>query len=1001
MTGGYDGEIRIRTLIENGKATSQLLQLEARFQKLTSEAKKLSDGMHEIEQMKISAEEYKNLQSQFDALVEKGKRLSETLKGTEKYIPTEEYKNLKNTFDALIVKGEKLSEKLKDTEKYVPSREYLETEKALDSVSAKQDHLRKKMEEWVALGKKTNSTSYKKMEMDFETLGQQADRLIMRLNEMDEKGQDKTISAKWQETKDKMTQVEQETASVREQMIELEQTGRDKTISEKWQEIRNEMSQAGKEASKTKARMRDMEADGTANVDPKSTAEYQKKAEKLKEVNRQLDVTKRKMEEVAAREAKVGSKNIEKVGKAAKKSANLMTTFLSRLKGIVLSLFIFNWITKGFNAMVSAFQDGIQSMAKYSKDFNLNMSEMKSATSTLRASIGTLAVPILSQLIPAIVTLCTWLTNAINAMNRFISAVSGKSTWTRAKKQQVDYAKSLDKTSSAAKKAAGALASFDELNVINTNSSGGGGSSGSGTDAGGYEEVALTEKDFEWVDKIKNKIQPVTDALKNLYENGLMKLKDFGYDALLGFYEHFLVPVGNWALGEGLPRLIDAFNDGLMEIDFTKITDALNDFWDALAPFAINVGEGLLWFWENVLVPLGTWTANEVVPRFLETVSKCIDILNTVIEALQPTFQWFWDNVLQPIAQWAADKFLEAWDAINEALTIFGDWCEEHETVIQTIAIILVSLGIAIGIVSAAIAIWNAVGTIATIVTTGFAAAIAFLTSPITLVIIAITALIAIGILLYQHWDEIKEKATEIWEKIKEIISEKIDAAKEKIHKVIENIKAFWSEKWEWIKSKVTEIWNNITSAISNKITFIKDKITQILNNIKTIWNNIWTNMKTSVIDIFNGIWNGIKGIINNIISGIEKMANSVIDGINAMIASMNTLSWDIPNWVPKIGGNKFGLNIPTLSNVSIPRLANGGITTGSTLANIGEAGREAVLPLENNLSYMEPFAEMIASKLEGVQVVKIIPDESGIVKVVREGANDYYRRTGRPLFDF
>ena len=222
MAGGYDGEIRIRTLIENGKASSQLLQLEARFQKLTSEAKNLADGMREIEQMKV---------------------------------PTEEYKNLQGQFDALVAKGKKLSEELKNTEKFVPSKPYLEAEKALDSVSAKQDRLRKKMEEWVALGKKTNSVSYKKMEMDFETIGQQADRLIMRLNEMDENGSNREISDKWKNIKDQMAQV-------------------------------------GAEASKVKAQMRDMEADGTANVDPKGTAEYQKKAEKLKEVNRQLDVTK-------------------------------------------------------------------------------------------------------------------------------------------------------------------------------------------------------------------------------------------------------------------------------------------------------------------------------------------------------------------------------------------------------------------------------------------------------------------------------------------------------------------------------------------------------------------------------------------------------------------------------------------------------------------------------------------------------------------------------------
>ena len=64
MAGGYDGEIRIRTLIDNGKASSQLLQLETKFQKLTSEAKKLTDGMREIERTKIPTDDYKAVQDQ-------------------------------------------------------------------------------------------------------------------------------------------------------------------------------------------------------------------------------------------------------------------------------------------------------------------------------------------------------------------------------------------------------------------------------------------------------------------------------------------------------------------------------------------------------------------------------------------------------------------------------------------------------------------------------------------------------------------------------------------------------------------------------------------------------------------------------------------------------------------------------------------------------------------------------------------------------------------------
>ena len=298
MAGGYDGEIRIRTLIDNGKASSQLLQLEAKFQKLTSEAKKLTDGMCEIEKMKIPTEEYKNLQSQFEALVAKGKKLSESLKGTEKYVPTEEY---------------------------------LQVQKQLEQTQLKLNKLKDAKERFLATGGKEESTAFKRMQYDIDAL-------------------------------------ERSIPFLKGELQDLESSGNDKRISDKWQEIKDKMAQAGAEASVVKAQMLNMETDGVANVDSKGTVEYQKKAEKLREVNRQLDVTKRKMEEVAAKEAKVGtgSKQIEKVGNAAKKSAELMSTFLSRLKGITLSLFIFNWITKGFNAMVSAFKDGIQNMAKYS-----------------------------------------------------------------------------------------------------------------------------------------------------------------------------------------------------------------------------------------------------------------------------------------------------------------------------------------------------------------------------------------------------------------------------------------------------------------------------------------------------------------------------------------------------------------------------------------------------------------------------------------------------------
>ena len=181
-----------------------------------------------------------------------------------------------------------------------------------------------------------------------------------------------------------------------------------------------------------------------------------------------------------------------------------------------------------------------------------------------------------------------------------------------------------------------------------------------------------------------------------------------------------------------------------------------------------------------------------------------------------------------------------------------------------------------------------------------------------------------------------------------------------------------------------------IIDFVDGLLNAVSDVLDVIIKLLKGDWKGAWEAAKKVVKDVVNGI-----------LVAVESMANGVVNAVNTMIRALNGLHFDIPEWVPVLGGKTLGFNIGEISAVHIPRLANGGITTGSTLANIGEAGREAVLPLENNLSYLEPLAEMIASKMEGVQTVRIVAEESGIFKVVREGANDYFRRTGRPAFDF
>lgn len=279
---------------------------------------------------------------------------------------------------------------------------------------------------------------------------------------------------------------------------------------------------------------------------------------------------------------------------------------------------------------------------------------------------------------------------------------------------------------------------------------------------------------------------------------------------------------------------------------------------------------------------------------------------------------------------------------LSELISGIGDWISEHQEIIETVAIIIGSVAAAIELVNAALAIYNVVAAIYTAVTAAggvaalaasvaagaLGAAIALITSPITIVIAAIAALIAIGVLLYKNWDTVRAKASAVWSAIRVTIST-----------IVENI---------------------------------KNGIETMLTNVSKAWNNVWTGCQTTVDNIFYNIWEKIiKGTINSILGGVESMANGVVNGINTVINALNSLHFDIPDWVPGLGGKSFGFNIGTLATVSLPRLAKGGIVDGATPLIAGEAGREAIVPLENNTGWLDIVAskivEAINSKFNGV----------------------------------
>ena len=135
-------------------------------------------------------------------------------------------------------------------------------------------------------------------------------------------------------------------------------------------------------------------------------------------------------------------------------------------------------------------------------------------------------------------------------------------------------------------------------------------------------------------------------------------------------------------------------------------------------------------------------------------------------------------------------------------------------------------------------------------------------------------------------------------------------------------------------KNGLKGIWNSVKDIISNLAKNMKTKFTDAKNKVV----DVFKSMKTKIKDIFQGIWNNIKNVINSILGGIEKMANGVVRGLNKVIDAMNKLKFKIPDWVPgSMGGKEFGFNIGTIGEISIPRLAKGGVLYDDTIIRAGE----------------------------------------------------------------
>lgn len=230
-------------------------------------------------------------------------------------------------------------------------------------------------------------------------------------------------------------------------------------------------------------------------------------------------------------------------------------------------------------------------------------------------------------------------------------------------------------------------------------------------------------------------------------------------------------------------------------------------------------------------------------------------------------------------------------------------------------------------------------------------------------------------------WNSIKEKASNTWEGIKNVFS----TIGNWFHdKVISPVADFFSGMWGKVKNGAKDAWDGIKNVFSTVANFFGDIFSKAWKKVKDIFSTggkIFDGIK-------DGIVNAFKTIVNAIITGINKVIALPFKGINwalNKIKSIDILGLKPFDWIDTI-------DVP-----QIPKLAKGGITNGATLAEIGEAGREMVLPLEANTQWMDLLADKINQRQGRSLPTKLILQVNGRTfgETAIENINEITKQTG------
>lgn len=403
---------------------------------------------------------------------------------------------------------------------------------------------------------------------------------------------------------------------------------------------------------------------------------------------------------------------------------------------------------------------------------------------------------------------------------------------------------------------------------------------------------------------------------------------------------------------------IDNFYNNVFKPIWDKVVEVFNWVWeqglkpltDKFVDAVMVIANEITIFYNKVLAPIIDWIINNILPPIVKIVNGIIEAVGRVVVAISGFIGGIID-IIKGIIQFIVGVFTgdwsKAWDGIKN---IFSGFWNAIKGIIDTLLAVLGGIaGFIVDVVAAAFKIaWEAIKLVWSQVVAFFKAV----------------------------WDGICAAFAAVGEWFANIFTQ-----------AWEGIKNAWSSVTSWFG----DLWKGITNVFSNVGTWFKNIFTTAWTNIKNVFSNwgsffsgLWDKIKSTFSSLGtklgDAIGGAVKSGINGVIGMIEKTINKAIGIINGAI--------DIINKIP-------GVSIPKIKSLSLPRLAKGGIVDSATIAMIGEQGKEAVVPLENNTEWMDKLAERLAARSQTPTKVILKVGEKELGWATIDAINGITEQTG------